>query len=94
MSHQSLMACIQELEKQQNNPRPVFKKEDVKAKAATALETGKGDLRRYGCLLESTITDIEWWITFIAQWRDFDEAYRKANIYGQLIKEQQETVNT
>lgn len=57
------------------------------------METGRGDLRRYGALLESTVDDIEKWIICIAQWRDFADAYSRANTYSQMIKEQ-EVVNT
>ena len=67
--------------------------EELTGKVEVALDVGRGDLRRHGCLLESTRYDIENWIKVLAIYRHIDKARHYLSVYGELLEEEKLTLN-
>ena len=88
--------CIKKLERRHGGPSATaafFTIEETMKRVTDALELGEGDLKRYGCLLPSTIEDIELLITRLAAGKHFDEAYRNAERYKELVRKASEQLS-
>ena len=90
MTSQILLRYIQGLENLFKKHQPIAKSsiDELMGGVNDALELGRGDLRRYGCLLESTTREIERAIRVVAHCAYIEEARICVENYAKL--EQQE----